>query len=85
MGKRERQKREKGEANQNYSTGGLFIKRLLCNVEETTNQKREEGGGGLKEAQINKMMSGKEKGKERQINKVMSGKVRGKSDKLVRW
>ena len=39
----------------------------------------------MKEPQINKMMSGKEKGKERQINKVMSGKVRGKSDKLVRW
>lgn len=37
MGKRERQKREKGEAKKNYSTGGLFIKWLLCNVEETTN------------------------------------------------
>ena len=78
MGKRERQKREKGEVKQNYSMGGLFIKWRLCNVEETANQKREEGGGGLKEAQINKMMSGKEKGKERQINKVMSGKEKGK-------
>ena len=37
MGKRERQKREKGEAKQNYSMGVLFIKWLLCNVEETTN------------------------------------------------
>lgn len=36
-GKRERQKREKGEAKQNYSMGGLFIKWRLCNVEETTN------------------------------------------------
>ena len=32
----------------------------------------------MKEPQINKVMSGKEKGKEQQINKVMSGKVRGK-------
>ena len=37
MGKRERQKREKGEAKKNYSTGGLFIKWLLCNVKKTAN------------------------------------------------
>ena len=38
----------------------------------------------MKEPQINKMMSGKEKEKERQINKVMSGKVGERDDKLVR-
>ena len=85
MGKKGRQKREKGEAKQNYSTGGLFIKWLLCNVEETANQKREEGGEGLKEPQINKVISGKEKGKEPQINKVIAAKRKGKNDKLVRW
>lgn len=37
MVKRGRQKREKGEAKKNYSTGRLFVKWLLCNVEETTN------------------------------------------------
>ena len=36
----------------------------------------------MKEPQINKVMSGKEKGKERQINKVMSGKVKGKERQI---
>ena len=39
----------------------------------------------MKEPQINKVISGKEKGKEPQINKVMSGKVEGKNNKLIRW
>ena len=36
----------------------------------------------MKEPQINKVISGKEKGKERQINKVMSGKVKGKERQI---
>ena len=53
---------------------------LQCGRNDKLEKRR--GWGGLKEPQINKVMSGKVKGKERQISKVMSGKVKGKNDKL---
>ena len=49
---------------------------LQCGRNDKLEKRR--GWGGLKEPQINKVMSSKEKGKEQQINKVISGKVRGK-------
>lgn len=36
----------------------------------------------MKERQINKVISGKEKGKERQINKVISDKEKGKERRI---
>ena len=36
----------------------------------------------MKEPQINKVISDKEKGKEPQINKVIAAKRKGKNDKL---